>query len=394
MAELNKTSKGILGENSQKIGSYTESTGGGTPLAKGEKLKDHPEAKRVQQPRDEDGQFTYNSVNGHGLKYGPSRGTTVPPFLRGMKLTFCEPGTKLKIDGDDGIEIRLMTIKMSVAEIVASCKHYIESEEGFAGMGEGSSIKKMGRKSAEEKEAKAGQAGYTDPSKLSAGTQAKMKEAAERYKTESSQIPELEPTVNGYKVLTDILKESGETERITPRRYWERNKDTGSSASSGAGTPPTPPIAPSGTGSGTPPTPPSGARAGATEADTVSTGTGTGTGSEASAAAPTAPESMPKEPDKAAATPDTGDKEGEKKILESMGLGEKDMEPEMSFNPDDTKNPKEFYSKYKSTIDSMVKQFNDKYGAEGKKINAGTIVMAIRTGKLKSMETWKKAIEK
>jgi hypothetical protein len=221
-----------------------------------------------------------------------------------------------------------------------------------------------------------------------------MKEAAERYKTESSQIPELEPTVNGYKVLTDILKESGETERITPRRYWERDKKVGADTGSGAGTPPTPPIAPSGTGSGTPPTPPSGARAGATEADTVSTGTGTGTGSEASAAAPTAPESMPKEPDKAAATPDTGDKEGEKKILESMGLGEKDMEPEMSFNPDDTKNPKEFYSKYKSAIDSMVKQFNDKYGAEGKKINAGTIVMAIRTGKLKSMDAWKKAIEK
>ena len=33
-----------------------------------------------------------------------------------------------------------MTIDMSVEEIVSSCKSYIESEEGFAGMGKGSSI--------------------------------------------------------------------------------------------------------------------------------------------------------------------------------------------------------------------------------------------------------------
>lgn len=362
MAELNKTSKGILGEAGKKIGSYTESTGGGTPLEKGEKLKDHPEAKRVMQPRDEDGQFTYNSVNGKGLKYGPSRGTTVPPFLRGIKLTYCEPGTKLKIEGEGGIEIRLMTIKMSVAEMVASCKEYMEDEQGFAGMGEGSSIKKMGRKSAEEKAAKPGIIGHTDPDKLSEGTKAKMDEAAAKYSTESSQIPELEPTVDGYKVLTDILKETGETEKVTPYRYWEREKATPTPA-------PTPAPAP---------------EAKAPEAATTATGTGT-------AAKPTAPTPTPTP---APAPEPEADKEKEKKVLGSMGLEEKDMEPEMSFNPEDTKDPKGFYSKYKSAIDGMVKQFNDKYGAEGKKINPGTIIQAIRAGKIKSMDAWKKAMEK
>lgn len=222
--KLNDTSKGILGEASKKIGNYTESTGGGTPLKKGEKLKDHPEAKRVMQPRDEDGQFTYNSVNGKGLKYGPSRGTTVPPFLRGVKLTYCAPGTKLKIDGDDGIKVKIMTIDMSVDEIVNACKEYIESEEGFAGMGEGSSITKKGRKSQEEKNASEGQIGNVDPKKLSKGTQAEMAAASNRYKASNS-ANELSPTVDGYKVINDTLTPSGDTVRNTPARYWEKNKN-------------------------------------------------------------------------------------------------------------------------------------------------------------------------
>ena len=223
MAKLNDTSKGLLGESSEKIGNYTESTGGGTPLKKGEKLKDHPEAKRVMQPRDEDGQFTYNSVNGKELKYGPSRGTTVPPFLRGVKLTFCEPGTKLKIDGDDGIKIKIMTIDMTVDEIVNACKEYIESEEGFAGMGEGSSITKKGRKSKEETEAKAGQVGKVDPKTLSQGTQKEMTEAAAKYAQKNS-ANEVNPTVGSYDVITDTLTASGGTVKNTPARYWERNK--------------------------------------------------------------------------------------------------------------------------------------------------------------------------
>ena len=78
--------RAVLGDKvADKIGTYDESTGGGTPIPKGEKLKDHPEAKRVQQPRDEEGKFTYNAVNNKPLKY-PSRGETIPPFLKDVNL--------------------------------------------------------------------------------------------------------------------------------------------------------------------------------------------------------------------------------------------------------------------------------------------------------------------
>lgn len=62
--------KGVLGKTEyKKIGNYMESTGGGTPLPKGHKLKDHPEAVRVDQPRDEEGRFTYNSMNRKTRKF-------------------------------------------------------------------------------------------------------------------------------------------------------------------------------------------------------------------------------------------------------------------------------------------------------------------------------------
>ena len=224
MVKLNDTSKGVLGEASEKIGNYQESTGGGTPLEKGEKLKDHPEARRVMQPRDENGQFTYNSANGKGLKYGPSRGTTVPPFLRGIKLTYCQPGTKLKIDGQDGIKIKIMTIDMTVEEMVNACKYYIESEEGFAGMGEGSSITKKGRKSKDEINAKAGQAGYIDPQKTSQKTQDEIKNAKAKYAAKNS-AREVNPMIGNYQVIDDTLNPDGSTTRNTPARYWERNKN-------------------------------------------------------------------------------------------------------------------------------------------------------------------------
>ena len=72
----------------KREGHFQEATGGGTPIPKGEKLKDHPEVHRVMQPRDDDGQFTYNAVNNIPLKYGPTRGTTIPPLLAGMKINF------------------------------------------------------------------------------------------------------------------------------------------------------------------------------------------------------------------------------------------------------------------------------------------------------------------
>lgn len=81
------------------FGEYSEDTGGGTPMGKGQKLsaggrgtwEDNYDKKphRVSgQPRTEDGKFTYNAVNGKPLKAiskvgGHSRGTTVSPLLTG-----------------------------------------------------------------------------------------------------------------------------------------------------------------------------------------------------------------------------------------------------------------------------------------------------------------------
>lgn len=81
-------------------GDFKMATGGGTPIPKGEKLKDHPEVHRVEQPRDKDGQFTYNAVNNIPLKYGPTRGTTIPPLLQGMKINFAQKSNKtVVLDG-------------------------------------------------------------------------------------------------------------------------------------------------------------------------------------------------------------------------------------------------------------------------------------------------------
>lgn len=95
--KVNKPSglEAIIGKKAyDKMGNYKEATGGGTPIPKGEKLKDHPEAKRVKQPRDDDGRFTYNAVNFKELKTKDSRGITVPPFLRGVKINFAKKGDK------------------------------------------------------------------------------------------------------------------------------------------------------------------------------------------------------------------------------------------------------------------------------------------------------------
>ncbi|MBR3208888.1 MAG: hypothetical protein IKF82_01325 [Bacilli bacterium] len=347
--KLNDTSKGILGKASEKIGSYSEAPGGGTPLAKGEKApsKEWVDAHRKMQPRDEDGQFTYNSANGKGLKYGPSRGTTVPPFLKGIKLTYCAPGTKLKIEGDGGIKVKIMTIDMSVEEIVSSCKSYIESEEGFAGMGKGSSIDKMGRKSKAEKEAEAGQAGFVDTKTLSAGTQKKMDDAKKEYEKDNSRSESpVNPTVDGYKVLTDILNSDGSTTKVTPARYWERNKKDKMEDK-------VPSSAPT-------PTP---------KADETKIPTPTPTPSK------------------------KDESSSDEKILDSMGLDKSEIKgEEMSFNSEDTKDGRAFYSKYKSTIDSMVKEFNSKY--PDTKIGPKHIIQAIRSGKLKSMDAWKKSLSK
>ena len=143
-----KLDRAIMGDqNFNTIGTYQESTGGGTPLKKGEKLKDHPEAHRVQQPRDENGQFTYNAANAKPLKYGPSRGETIPPYLRNVDLTAIVKKTNAVVY--NGLTY-LAGIKMSAQTILNKFKEW--NNGGFGSLNRDVDRKK-GRKTDLEKQA-------------------------------------------------------------------------------------------------------------------------------------------------------------------------------------------------------------------------------------------------
>lgn len=132
MADTKKPNVGeaILGKNKQAIGSYQEAPGGGTPLKAGEKApsKEWVAANRKMQPRDDDGKFTYNAANAKPLEYGPSRGKTVPPFLRGVKLTYVEKSDVIMTE--EGKRV-LAGIDMSVEELINNYRNYSKQEGGF-----------------------------------------------------------------------------------------------------------------------------------------------------------------------------------------------------------------------------------------------------------------------
>lgn len=146
---VEKMSKVVGKESAGKIGHYAESTGGGTPIPKGEKLENHPEAKRVQQPRDEEGKFTYNSVNLKDLKYGPSRGDTVPPFLRGVKMTYAKKVSNRTVSGG---KVYNNNLDMTYDEFVDDLKRFYGEEGGFLGIVNAKIEAKRGRRSKQEKD--------------------------------------------------------------------------------------------------------------------------------------------------------------------------------------------------------------------------------------------------
>lgn len=135
-----------------KIGDYQEAAGGGTPMKKGQKVsyvadtveeahqyrKDHPGSiVRVNQPRDEEGHFTYNSANERELEYGPSRGKTIPPFLKGMEISFAKKSGQGSIIMD-GKRYKPLVAFKSAAELVQMFKEYSKKEDSFVGgLGEG-----------------------------------------------------------------------------------------------------------------------------------------------------------------------------------------------------------------------------------------------------------------
>ena len=143
-----------------KIGTYKESTGGGTPLEAGEKLKDHPEAHRVQQPRDEEGKFTYNSANAKPLKYGPSRGTTIPPFLKDVKMKYAAKSGDRIVTNDGGKNlVYLNNLNFTVDSLINTFKQYFNS----SGFGQFSSEIKKKRGAVSKAEKAASSVSILDP---------------------------------------------------------------------------------------------------------------------------------------------------------------------------------------------------------------------------------------
>lgn len=139
--------KKTLKDYYKKIGSYEEYAGGGTPMTKGEKIDkvvDTPEEAdaykennpnaivRVRQPRDEDGKFTYNSANAKPLRYEQRPTTTVPPFLRDLKVTFAKKtGTMSFVIN----EKRFVASQFKTSqEFIDAHKKYL-GDEGFKDIG-------------------------------------------------------------------------------------------------------------------------------------------------------------------------------------------------------------------------------------------------------------------
>lgn len=172
MAKLNENVKNmrkhvekIFGKKQAKsIGTYSEAPGGGTAVDGGGRgamkknfkvvnskeeadaiREENPKAViRYNQPRDEDGRFTYNSANGKELVEGPSRGVTVPPFLRGAKMVFA---TKKKGIVSGGTTWNF-NIDMTAGELASKFKDILGAKKAADSV-----ERKKGRKSNAEKQA-------------------------------------------------------------------------------------------------------------------------------------------------------------------------------------------------------------------------------------------------
>lgn len=132
-----------------EIGQFEEAAGGGTPMTRGQKIDHvaetpkeadeyrakHPGAiVRVKQPRDTDGQFTYNSANKRELEYGPSRGKTTPPFLTGFKVTFAKKSGKGAIVTPDNKMFKMPDSIKSKDDFERAYMEYRKEGDKFMGL--------------------------------------------------------------------------------------------------------------------------------------------------------------------------------------------------------------------------------------------------------------------
>lgn len=132
-----------------EIGQFEEAAGGGTPMTRGQKIDhvaetpkeadeyraEHPGAiVRVKQPRDTDGQFTYNSANKRELEYGPSRGKTTPPFLTGFKVTFAKKSGKGAVVTPDNKMFKMPDSIKSKDDFERAYMEYRKEGDKFMGL--------------------------------------------------------------------------------------------------------------------------------------------------------------------------------------------------------------------------------------------------------------------
>ena len=193
-AEINKQRK----DQGQKgIGEYTEDVGGGTPGTGGRggmhgnfvvaedpedpiaiEAKEKGQKVRYKQPRDENGQFTYNSANAKGLSTETSRGHTKPPFLAGVDLTFIKEGSTFQYEENGDTTRIISSIDMTAEELVNACKVYFKHEGGFLGV-IGTAVTKKGSPSKVEKTGALGKTGEVDLSTKAQSTQNAVNAAAQ-----------------------------------------------------------------------------------------------------------------------------------------------------------------------------------------------------------------------
>lgn len=132
-----------------EIGQFEEAAGGGTPMTRGQKIDhvaetpkeadeyraEHPGAiVRVKQPRDTDGQFTYNSANKRELEYGPSRGKITPPFLTGFKVTFAKKSGKGAVVTPDNKMFKMPDSIKSKDDFERAYMEYRKEGDKFMGL--------------------------------------------------------------------------------------------------------------------------------------------------------------------------------------------------------------------------------------------------------------------
>lgn len=168
MAEPRRKTSGATVDKSNTVGEYTELPGGGTPIEAGKRAPSDAwvAEHRKLQPRDGEGKFTYNSANRKKLEYGPSRGTTVPPFLEGINLTYAiKSKSPLIIGGKNGIDPQRLVARrdLDIDSFMDIFKEYDVEKGSFKGF-TNAFEKKKGRQSKVEKQMLSGKkTGVTKP---------------------------------------------------------------------------------------------------------------------------------------------------------------------------------------------------------------------------------------